>query len=418
MGRYCTAVCLLLGMLCCSSANASTSARDDALYQACQNTVPEYIELFKSIININSGSKDIKGLNQKKDFLVDYLKKAGAEVQVVEAAGDRKGTYNIIARIHGKGKARILLCSHYDTVWPAGEAEARPFRMEDGKMFGPGAGDTQSGVAGSVTLLRMLNQLKYEDFNVITLFLNADEELGSGGAREQLLEEAARHDVAFSTEGGGIDGESVAISCRGGGNATLTVKGVRAHSGRPQLGHNAGVELVRQINNMLDLSDKEKRTDCTWTMGSFGTNTNVVPDTASAVMNIRAASLAEFERVKAELIKRSSQVTDKGCTVKVDFSIGKPPFEYTKSTAILADTAERVYVELGRKLVKTHVPAGSDANWISQKVPTLEGLGISNANPHQKNEFSSVKPAADRLYLLARLIQETCRGNTVPLRGE
>ena len=84
-------------------------------------------------------------------------------------------------------------------------------------------------------------------------------------------------------------------------------------------------------------------------------------------------------------------------------------------TQCLADAAESIYAELGRKLVKTHVPASSDANWISQKVPTLEGLGISNANPHQKNEYSSVKPAPDRLYLLARLIQETCRGNTVPL---
>lgn len=203
-------------------------AKDEELYKTCQNAVPEYVELFKSIINIDSGSNDKAGLNRKKDFLVDYLKKAGAEVETLEAAGDRKGTYNIIARIHGKGKARILLCSHYDTVWPAGEAAARPFRMEEGRMYGPGAGDTQSGVAGSVTLLRMLRQMKYDDFDVITLFLNADEELGSEGALEQLLREAEKHDVAFSTEGGGSDGESVAIICRGGGDAVLTVKGKRA----------------------------------------------------------------------------------------------------------------------------------------------------------------------------------------------
>ncbi|WP_077072087.1 M20/M25/M40 family metallo-hydrolase [Mailhella massiliensis] len=389
--------------------------KDEALHEACRNAVPEYVELFKSIINIDSGSEDVKGLNRKKDFLVDYLKKLGAEVETVEAAGDRKGTSNIIARIRGKGKARILLCSHYDTVWPAGEAAARPFRMEEGRMFGPGAGDTQSGVAGSIIVLRILKTLNYDDFNVITLFLNADEKLGSAGAKEQLLREAARHDVAFSTEGGGADGESVAVSCRGGSDAVLTVKGKRAHSGRPHLGHNAGVELVRQINNMLDLADKEKRTDCTWTMGSFGTNTNVVPDSATAVMDIRAASLAEFERVKTELMKRSAQVTDKGCTVELKFTLGKPPFEYSSSTAVLADAAERIYAELGRTLVKMHVPASSDANWISQEIPTLEGLGISNANPHQKDEFSSVKPAPDRFYLLARLIQETCRGNTVPL---
>lgn len=91
-------------------------AKDEELYKTCQNAVPEYVELFKSIINIDSGSNDKAGLNRKKDFLVDYLKKAGAEVETLEAAGDRKGTYNIIARIHGKGKARILLCSHYDTV--------------------------------------------------------------------------------------------------------------------------------------------------------------------------------------------------------------------------------------------------------------------------------------------------------------
>ena len=169
--------------------------KDEALHEACRNAVPEYVELFKSIINIDSGSEDVKGLNRKKDFLVDYLKKLGAEVETVEAAGDRKGTSNIIARIRGKGKARILLCSHYDTVWPAGEAAARPFRMEEGRMFGPGAGDTQSGVAGSIIVLRILKTLNYDDFNVITLFLNADEKLGSAGAKEQLLREAARHDV-------------------------------------------------------------------------------------------------------------------------------------------------------------------------------------------------------------------------------
>lgn len=398
---------------------AGNAATDSNLLNACQAAAPEYVELFQSILSIDSGSEDIAGLNRKKDFLIAYLKKTGAEVEAVEAPGDRKGTYNIIARIRGNGKARILLCSHYDTVWPAGEAAARPARIENDIIYGPGAGDTQSGVAGCITVLRILKKLNYDNFKVITLFLNADEELGSQGARELLLEEAEKHDVAFSTEGGGENGESVAVSCRGGGNAVLTVKGVRAHSGRPHLGHNAGVEMIRLLNNMLDLSSKEKRTDCTWTLGSFGTNSNVVPDTATATMNIRTASLEEFDRVKQELTERAARITDEGCSAEVAFTIGKPPFEYTRDTAVLAHTAERIFQdELGRKLVLTHVLAGSDANWLSQKVPTLEGLGISNGRPHQRDEFSSLKPAPERLYLLARLIQETCIGNTVPLRVE
>ncbi|MDO5538137.1 MAG: M20/M25/M40 family metallo-hydrolase [Desulfovibrionaceae bacterium] len=411
--RLCAA--LLLPLLCLPL--SAQAAQDSALMNACKEAVPAYTDLFKALVSQDSGSMDIAGLSAKKDFLVSRLKALGAEVELLEAAGEkRKGTYNIVARVRGTGKARILLLSHYDTVWPAGEAASRPFTIKDGRICGPGAGDTISGVAGCLTVLDILQKQNYRDFEVLTLFLNADEEIGSFGAIDQIMAEAARHDAAFSTEGGGENGDSVAVACRGGGRVTITVKGKRAHTGQPHLGHNAGVELVRQIHGMLDLADREKWTDCTWSLGSFGTNVNVVPDSATATLQVRIADSSEVERLKRDILERISHVTDPGCTVEAQFSISRPPFEYTGSTAVLAGAARRIFQEeVGRTLNYERSWGSSDANWASQKTPTLEGLGMSSANAHQRSEFSALAPVPDRLYLLARLIQETCEGRTVPI---
>ena len=88
-----------------------------------------------------------------------------------------------------------------------------------------------------------------------------------------------------------------------------------------------------------------------------------------------------------------------------------------KDTSKLAIAAQNIFQkELGNKLAALHMSAGSDANLHFQKIPTLVGLGISNAKPHQRVEFSALKATPVRLYLLARLIQEIGKGNIISLK--
>ena len=79
------------------------------------------------------------------------------------------------------GRKPILLLGHLDTVWPLGTLRTMPWRMRDGRIYGPGVLDMKSGVAMALTAIRALTQLGVS--RPITLLLNPDEEVGSPASR-------------------------------------------------------------------------------------------------------------------------------------------------------------------------------------------------------------------------------------------
>ena len=396
---------------------ASAAKPDATVKAAAEKVMPLFTEQLKTLVNMDSGTNDIPEINAKKSYIVDELKKAGMEVTEVEASGNRKGTYNIVAKLKGAGKAKLMIVAHYDTVWPKGEAAKRPFRIENGIAYGPGVSDEQHSIAASIALVHMFKERKFNNFDTFTLLFNGDEERSSLGSKDLIMAEAGKHDLVFSMEGGGDDGDTIYVSCRGLAYADMIVKGVAAHSGEnPKDGRNAGVEMARQILNMLDLGDEKKWTDVNWTVGSFGTVPNMIPDKATATVNLRASYMAEMDRVKAEMEKRIQQPFDKDCTVTLNYRAGRPPFEPNANTDLVADKAEAIYKnELDRSLKRLHMGGGSDANFAFQKAPTIEGMGVGGGNWHSPKESLNLKHVPDRLYLLMRVIEETCKGNTVPI---
>jgi glutamate carboxypeptidase len=310
----------------------------------------------------------------------------------------------------------MLLC-HYDTVWPGGEAARRPFRIENDIAYGPGVSDEQHSAAGALTLFELIRELDYDDFAKISLVLNPDEESGSFGSGDLIATQAGKHDVVFSMEDGGENADSVLVSCRGYANIILKVQGVAAHSGEnPHDGHNAGIELARQLLNLNDLGNIEKKSDANWTLGSFGAKYNIIPAAASATLNIRTASQAETDRIISTIRRRIKKVTDPGCKVEIEISHSRTPFEANPATDSLARAAIAIFKnELGRELKIGHMGAASDANFACLKAPVLEGMGMGGGHWHALTEFLPLKTIPDRLYLLMRMIQETCLGNTVPV---
>ena len=54
------------------------------------------------------------------------------------------------------GQEKVMLMGHMDTVFPKGTAAARPFRIEDGKAYGPGVMDMKAGIAISLYTVKAL----------------------------------------------------------------------------------------------------------------------------------------------------------------------------------------------------------------------------------------------------------------------
>jgi glutamate carboxypeptidase len=54
--------------------------------------------------------------------------------------------------------APVVVLAHIDTVHPFGTLAARPFRIDDGRAYGPGIYDMKSGLACVVEALTLLRQ--------------------------------------------------------------------------------------------------------------------------------------------------------------------------------------------------------------------------------------------------------------------
>ena len=147
------------------------------LTRACEEALPHVLSLTEHLVNMDSGSEDIPALRAKAEELEKLFSTIGGRVELRPADPPRQETRNVIAVFHGTGKAKILLLTHYDTVFPSGEAKARPFRIDGDKARGPGVADMQASIAMVLAGIPIFRTLCEESFHTLTVFCRN----GSGG---------------------------------------------------------------------------------------------------------------------------------------------------------------------------------------------------------------------------------------------
>lgn len=385
--------------------------------EMCRQAVPDMLSLTERLVNMDSGSDDLPGLERKVTLLERLFAERGAETRLAESLPPGSGRRNLIAAFHGQGEARILLLTHYDTVFPPGEAVRRPFSCDGEKAYGPGVADMQASIAMLLTGIPLFHAEEGRPYHTLTVFCNAEEETGSWGSRDLIRELAARHDITLNMELSGAEGNLITVSGRGMANGTLTVRGKAAHSAaEPPAGVNAGLELAHQMLRLKDLSRPEIRTSVNITMGHFGTKANVIPDHAEALINIRVARAEEFDRVEADIRRsiRNRLLPD----AEVGFSMQSvfAPYGNTPDILELADKVRALArEELGMELGYRHAIGGNDTSFSAECCPSLDGFGPGCVAMHSVDEYLPVHTLAPRLYILLRTLREICLGRFVPL---
>ncbi len=131
---------------------------------------------------------------------------------------------------YGNKSPQVLLMGHIDTVFPAGTAAARPFRLEGNRAYGPGVIDMKSGIVNLIYVVKALAAAGglHEHVRVV---INADEEISSIHSRELIYEQSRLCRAAFVFEPS-PDMETLTTSRKGVGDMTLSVTGKAAHAGR------------------------------------------------------------------------------------------------------------------------------------------------------------------------------------------
>jgi glutamate carboxypeptidase len=407
--RALTAAMLLLATV----GNASAVEANKPILDSAARQQPGAMMLWERLVNIDSGTGDMEGVNAVGAVAVEELKKLGAAIEMVPALpayGD-----NIVASLAGSGKGRILLIAHMDTVFRKGDAAARPFRIEGGRAYGPGVSDDKGGIVVGLSALKILDELKFKDYARLTLMLNTNEETGSRGSRALIEKLAKEHDVTLNLEGGRL-GDGITIWRKGSGTINVEVKGRASHAGgAPELGRNAAMELAHQMLQLMKLANADKGTTINFTVVKSGDRKNVIPDYAVADADIRALVSEEFDRVERELpqVAKNKLIPDTAVTTTLSRTF--PIMPQNAQTDALAAMAQRVYGEIGKTLTLGGSGGAADSS-LSAGVfkPTLDGLSLIGGNAHTDREFAVVDSMVPRFYLLTRMIMELGKGPTAP----
>ncbi|SNS83892.1 glutamate carboxypeptidase [Noviherbaspirillum humi] len=396
--------CLLAcGILSLSA--AAFAAPDKNLLALAEAHKPAFIEELKTLVNIDSGTDDAKGLGQVEQLLATRLKELGANVDIL-AAPPAAGKV-VVGTLEGSGTKSFMLMIHYDTVFSPGDAAKRPFRMDGNKAYGPGVADAKGGAAMIIHGLQMLKERSNRQYKRITVVFNPDEEKSSLGSRAVITRLAPDHDYVFSYEP--PEKENVAVATNGIAYVHLNVKGKASHAGSaPEQGRNAAIELANQLVQLKDLGNPAKGTTVNWTVLQSGEKVNIIPDSAKATADMRMSDLTEIERVQrdASAIVQKKLIPETEVTVRVENR--RPPFSKNPASDKLATVAQTIYQELGQSLTPVSMRFGTDAGFAYQgngKPAVLETMGIVGERIHSADEFADLDSIVPRLYLTVRMIE-------------
>jgi glutamate carboxypeptidase len=370
-----------------------------------ESKLDAYLDDLRTLVNIDSGSFDKAGVDAVNDWLENRLMKLGSHVKRYAQAefGD-----DLLATIPGKGKKRILLLGHSDTVFPAGTAKERPMTIQNNKILGPGTCDMKAGLLTGIYALEILKEIGYEEFGTISYLCVSDEEIGGARHSKPLVRaESTKADAVLTLEAARENGDIVSAR-KGLCWYTVEAFGKAAHAGvEPEKGENAIVGLAHQIINLSKLNGL--RPGMTVNVGVIegGNAPNIVPDYAKARIDLRFSSKDDVEEFENIFHEKLTSLNNPGLQVvfREEENSYCPPMERTPSVVELEKLAQSAARELGFEVKSANTGGVSDGNLAAAGgAPVLDGLGPIGGLDHSPDEYVELDSIVPRTALLVNLI--------------
>lgn len=323
---------------------------------------------------------------------------------------------NVIATYGPEGGKKLLVNAHVDVV-PTGERSAwkhDPFgaEIEDGKIYGRGAGDDKASVTAQVIAALALRRSGIPLAGQLIVTEVSDEENGGVHGAAIVSEKYPDPDWA-------IVGEQtlnrVCVGEKGGAGCIVTVHGKTAHGALPWEGANA-IEGAAEVIVALRRELWPKLTERThWAfhpssasvnMIDGGVKANVVPDKASFLIDRRTVPGETPEEARAEIEAIANQAIQNvpGCSVEVS-----APYPGKEATAApvedaLVQAMLGANERLGLNTEPTGFSMGTDGRfWNALGVPTIIYGPGDPSTAHQPDEWVGIDEImeATRAYAIA-----------------
>jgi glutamate carboxypeptidase len=367
------------------------------------------LDFVEALVAIESPSDDPLGVNRCGAELAARLSALGGEVTRLPPSTPGLPTVAVakvgdhLRASFGQGSRQILLLGHFDTVWPIGQLKTMPLKRENGRLYGPGIFDMKAGIGLATLATRAVMAEGGLGQCQVVMLWTTDEEIGSTTSRALIEAEAQRSEAVLVFEPS-LPGGGLKTSRKGVGQFEMRVRGVSAHAGLdPGKGVSAVRELARQIIAIDDLQDPSSGVTVTVGVIEGGTRANVVPAEARAVIDARAVTRADADRVERAMQSLVPQIA--GAQISVTGGFDRPPLERTAAVAGLFAAAQAVAHELGMTLEEGSAGGGSDGNFTAALgVPTLDGFGAVGDGAHALHEHVEIDALVPRAAVIAGLI--------------
>lgn len=361
------------------------------------------IEMTRTLVSAESPSDHKSAVDACAALAADHARLLGGRAKM-----HRQRRYGDLleARFGPRSaRERILLLGHLDTVWPLGTLKTMPWRVREGRLWGPGVLDMKAGVAMAFTAIELLFEaqlLNRATGREIVLLLNSDEEVGSPASRD-ITEKLARECAAvYVLEP--AQGLAYKTARKGTGNWRIEVRGVGAHAGVDfEKGASALRELARAIETVSDWTDLKRGLTVSVGVAGGGTKSNVIPAEAWAEVDARIARAADGPRIERRFA--ALKALDRRCSIAVSGGINRPPMERGRGTVALYRQARALAAELGFALDEAASGGASDGNFTAALgTATLDGMGAVGEGAHARHESVLTEHLSARTALLAGML--------------
>lgn len=363
---------------------------------------PQMIQWLTRLVNTDTPSDQKQPLDQLATWFASQFRRCRAQTEILK---NREAGNHVLARwtCPGARQKPILILGHLDTVWGLGESLRRPARIEQGKLFGPGAVDMRGGLTLVLALATYLGVHSASLERPVTVLLDSDEEVGSLTSRALIETEALKSEAVLVMEPC-LPGGALKTFRKGVGRFTITARGVAAHAG---VDYSKGISAIHELAHLVlalyKLNDPAKGTTLNVGMIRGGSRSNVVADQAEMEVDLRVVSIAEGERLEALVHGLKPKI--RGASLEISGGINRPPLERTAKIVALFERAKALAAEIGIELTQGKTGGGSDGSFTAALgIPTLDGLGPDGAGPHALHEHVLIESLVPRAALLTQLV--------------
>src|SRR2546430_642833 len=377
----------------------------ETLLHLLKPRLPQMLATLRRFVTAESPSLEKAAADRCCRVIAEEWNKRGTRVERIA----QKHRGDLLRVTHAPGKSRprgqLLILGHYDTVYSSGTLARMPFGVVGGKAYGPGTFDMKAGIVQALFALQALQQIEIPLRKRLVFLWTSDEEIGSESSRKFFETEARRSDAVFVLEPSFGPHGLLKTARKGVGEAELIVHGRTSHAGlAPQEGINAIHELARQLAHIQGWNDFRRGVTINTGIIEGGTRTNVIPERARAVLDLRALRVSDMRRLESRV--HALRPLHRGARLEISGGFDRPPLDRKMSASLFA-RAKSLAKQMNLSLGECTVGGGSDGNFTAALgIPTLDGLGAVGHGAHSTHEHVLINTMPARAALLAALLAD------------